>query len=80
MCSIGPHWIVKQLMAMIQDHVNGLPAEKYWKTKFQLLDMLWNSINWQDLGQAYHESLGMAIQQWAVKYTLGFFGHGQNMA
>ncbi len=52
-CSIGPHWIIKQLLAAtIQVHISGIPAEKYWKTKFQLLVMLWHSIDWQDLGQA----------------------------
>jgi len=51
-CSIGPHWIIKQLAATIQVHIYGIPAEKYWKTKFQLLVMLWHSIDWQDLGQA----------------------------
>jgi len=49
-CYIGTKQIVKQFMNTIHVHVNGLPAKKYWKTKFCLLENLWHSINRQALG------------------------------
>jgi len=59
-------------------HINGIPAIKLWKTKFQLSEHSWNSIDWNGLEQAYKESKE-PIQHWAVKYTSSFFGHGKNM-
>jgi len=77
-CSLRHQCIVKQLLAKIRAHVNGILAEKYWKTKFCLLDSLWHSIDWSGLGWAYTESSMMTLQ-WAVKHTLGLFAHGKNM-
>jgi len=76
--SIGSKWIVKQMASTVWDHVNGHPAEKYWKTKLKMLLTLWDSIKWQGLDCAYQES-SITTQWWAVKYTLGFFSHGKNM-
>jgi len=78
-CSIGTWHLVKQLSAQICMHVNGVPATKYWKTKFQLSDSQWHSINWAGIGRSYQE-LSTTMHHWAVKYTLGFFAHGKNMA
>jgi len=56
-CSIGPQQIVKQLAFTLWSHVNGIPAEKYWKTKFKLSDNLWGSIKWQRHERVYQQSL-----------------------
>jgi len=78
-CSIRHQCIVKQLSAQIHAHVNGVPATKYWKTKFQLSDSQWHLIYWAGIGQTYQES-SPATRHWVVKHTLGFFAHGKNMA
>jgi len=69
-CSICSQWIAK-LVSTICDHVNGIPAEKYWKTKLKLMETQWDSIEWQGFNQA-HQVSGVTMQRWAVKYTLVF--------
>jgi len=75
-CFVGTKQIVKQLAQTICDHVNGIPAVKYWKTIFCLSETLWNSIDWQALGQAFSKS-STPMQHWAIKHTSSFFAHGK---
>jgi len=77
-CSISSQHIVKQLVSKLREHVNRVPAKKYWKNKFKMLEDVWDSIDWQGLDWAYWE-LSVSTQRWAVKYTSGFFAHGKNM-
>jgi len=69
--SINQTWITKQMLEVICMHINGLPAEKHWKAKFQLSGHLQNTIDWNSLEWAYKEPKE-PIRHWVVKYTSGF--------
>jgi len=62
-CLIGKVQITKQLMASLHTLVNSIPAEKYWRKKFEISDQLWKTIDWERLEHAYGES-SMAHHHW----------------
>ncbi len=77
-CYVKQHRIVKQLADTLRDHINKEPIEKYWKTKFQIIEPTWQLIDWDGVGRAYKES-SPTVRRWATKHTSGFFAHGKNM-
>jgi len=74
--SIQKSQITKQMLEVICTHINRLQAIKHWKTKFQLPNQLWTTIDWNILEQAYKESKE-PIQCWVVKYMSGFLVMGR---
>jgi len=75
-CSVGEKRLIKQMASPIQNHVNGLPMERYWKKRFGISNQATMENHW--LG-GFGESIQRIECSPSKNHTSGCLGHGENM-
>jgi len=77
-CHTAQGRVVKQFDGTIRLHINGPPTKEYWKTKDQLTETTFESIDWLSFGRAMGD-IPQARHRWVTKMVSGHFAHSNNM-
>jgi len=77
-CYVEGQWLMQQVAAQLQKHINKITIEAHWDKKVQYKMGHTSMIDYKMAGQAIR-SLPKAQQQWASKATARFLPFGTNM-
>ena len=77
-CYLGTQRVEKAFTNEICDYMNGQQTTKYWMKRWNLTQGIWQTIDWESLGQAMQE-IPVNKHCWVAKYVSGHFATGKNM-
>ncbi len=77
-CYVSGRRVVKNIQATLRQHINGLPASKYWQHRRSLTPAIWAKIDWPSYQRAMLE-IPLHRRRWVSKFVSGHFAHGKNM-